>query len=375
MIRVFLFLSSLFLISNVAFASNSVCASQKCIGVVDAGSTGSRLHVYAYNTQGQTNEVEEVWVKKIMPGFAMLNPEQSHVDTYLNELFEYSPEAVPVYFYASAGMRLLPSEQQKKYFDRVKTWFEGSAWHLKEARTLTGREEGIFAWLSVHEQLRRIPDFKIPKNLSVMDMGGASVQVVSAVDLKHHKNTDDYVDINLDGKTQTLFVRSFLGLGQTLVVDQYLDESSCFPEGYVLPNGELGVGHARECVHQVSKLIDGVHEVHHILHPLLHPEPSRAWYVIEGLAYLVKESAFDQGESFITNDGLLEQAENAVCHRPWESIQQDYPDENNLSRACLTASYYHALISAYGISPREPIHMVPNTPGVDWTLGAALHKR
>ncbi|MDF1646224.1 MAG: multidrug DMT transporter permease [Legionellaceae bacterium] len=372
--RIAFFLYSILLFSNPVFAFNSACSGQKCIGVVDVGSTGSRLHIYAYPRQDDVHQIQEVWVKKITPGFAMLNPDQSHVDNYLQELFEGAPEDFPIYFYASAGMRLLPSEQQKKYFDIVQSWFQHSSWHLEEARTVTGREEGVFAWLSVHEQLRRIPDFEIPEHLSVMDMGGASVQVVSAVDFKSSENKDDYIDIELHGKKQTLFVRSFLGLGQTLVIDQYLNEASCFPEGYPLPNGDIGVGNARACAHQVSKLIDGVHNVHHVLHPALYPESSRVWYVIEGLAYLAKEKPFNQNEDAITNDGLLEQAEKAVCHRSWEAIQQDYPEENNLSRACLTASYYHALMSAYGIAPSEPVRFVPSLSNVDWTLGVVLQK-
>ncbi len=360
--------------SNTALAFNAVCAEQKCVGVVDVGSTGSRLHVYAYHKQGDTDYPEEVWLKRITPGFATLNPEQSHIDTYLNELFEGAPEALPIYFYASAGMRLLPNEVQKKHYETVQNWFERSPWHLQEAKTITGREEGVFAWLSVYEQLRRTPGVKPPTHLSVMDMGGASVQVVSVVDSKQDKNREDYIDINLHGKKQTLFVHSFLGLGQTLVVDQFLDETSCFPEGYPLPNGSFGVGHAKHCVDQISKLIDGVHEVHHTLHPVLPPEFSREWYVIEGLTYLLKEAPFNHHENEITNDGLLEQAEATVCHRPWEMIQHDYPEEENLSRTCLKASYYHSLIRSYGIAPREPIHLVPNTHGVDWTLGVALHK-
>lgn len=375
MVRFFCVLASVFFISSQALAFNVICAEQQCIGVVDVGSTGSRLHVYAYKKEDKTNVTEEIWVKKVTPGFAMLNPEQSHVDTYLNELFEGAPEAFPVYFYASAGMRLLPTEQQKKYFDAAENWFQRSAWSLKEAKTLTGREEGVFAWLSVHEQLRRMPGAYVPRHLSVMDMGGASVQVVSAVDFKHDCHTEDYVDVYLHGKKQTLFVHSFLGLGHTLVVDQFLDEPTCFSDGYTMPNGGTGHGHAHACARQVSKLIDGVHEVHHKLHPALHPEPSRVWYVIEGLAYLLQEEVFNHRENSITNDGLLEQAESAVCHRPWEQVQQGYPDTKNLSRACLSASYYHALIRAYGIPPREPIHMIPNTPGVDWTLGVALYKR
>ncbi len=375
MIRFFLGLAVILFASNIAFASGSDCREKKCIGVVDVGSTGSRLHVYAYQKNDRTQSVEEVWSKRVHHGFATLPISGDTISNYLQALFEDAPQQIPVYFYATAGMRLLPTEEQQLYYDAARKWFENTGWTLQEARTITGREEGAFAWLSVHEALRKTSMVNMPRHLSVMDMGGASVQVVTVVDVKHPDNIKDYIDVKVNGSTQTLFVHSFLGLGQVLVSEQFLNEPSCFPEGYSLPSGGLGEGNARLCSEHVSRLIDGVHKVNHVLHPTLYPDPLREWYVIEGLTYLAKEAPFEFNFGEMNNDGLLEQAENTVCHRPWEVVQRDYPEDKKLSRACLTASYYHALIKAYGIAPREPIHFVPETGNADWTLGVALHQR
>ncbi|MDF1678880.1 MAG: multidrug DMT transporter permease [Legionellaceae bacterium] len=375
MVRFFLGLASILLVCNVAFASDSICSEKSCIGVVDVGSTGSRLHVYAYSKSDDTKQVEEVWSKRVNHGFATLPISGDTINNYLKLLFKNAPKQFPVYFYATAGMRLLPTEDQQLYYDAARKWFETTDWTLQEARTITGREEGAFAWLSVHEALRKTSTVNMPRYLSVMDMGGASVQVVSAVDVKRPENIDDYIDVKMNGKTQTLFVHSFLGLGQVLVSEQFLNEPSCFSEGYSLPNGGRGEGNARLCSEHVSKLINGVHEVHHVLYPVLHTDPLREWYVIEGLTYLAKEAPFEFNFGEMNNDALLEQAEHAVCHRPWKAVQRDYPEDKKLSRACLTASYYHALIKAYGIAPREPIHFVPETGNADWTLGVALHQR
>jgi hypothetical protein len=375
MLRIFLLLSLVFFISHTAFAFNSVCEEQQCVGVVDVGSTGSRLHVYAYQKNENSAQIEEVWIKKITPGFAALKPQQNDINHYLDELFQDAPQNFPVYFYATAGMRLLPDENQKKYYDAVHTWFKNSPWHLNAAKTITGREEGVFAWLSLYEHLNKTEGSHILNHLSVMDMGGASVQVVSAVDLASEDNKKDYIKVNLHGKKQTLFVHSFLGLGQTLVAEQFLDEPSCFPEGYPLPDGALGKGNAKRCAAQISKLIDGVHDVYRILHPVFDAENAKNWYVMAGLAYLIEEAPFNdsQNQHEITNDALLQQADSAVCHRSWRDVQQAYPEEKRLSRACLTASYYYALMRAYDISPKEPIHLVSNASSIDWTLGVALH--
>ncbi|MDX2345262.1 MAG: multidrug DMT transporter permease [Legionella sp.] len=360
-----------FLLSSILFVFNAFSAEKKYIGVVDVGSTGARLHVYAQSDHA--TPMEEVWVKKITPGFSSLKPEQAYIDNYLNELFQAAPRNFPVYFYATAGMRLLPSEEQNKYYDAVRAWFKRSAWNLQEAKTITGREEGVFAWLSLYEKLNEKSDIEVPQHLSVMDMGGASVQVVSAVDSKIEANQKDYIEVNLHGKSQTLFVHSFLGLGKTSVSEQFLDEPSCFSDGYPLPDGSLGAGNATRCVEHISKLIDGVHDVHRTLHPALDAAEVKNWYVMAGLAYLIEEAPFNQNQHEITNDALLQQADRAVCHRPWHALQSAYPDDKYLSRACLAASYYYALMRAYDIKPSEPIHLVSNSTSTDWTLGVALH--
>lgn len=370
------FFFSFLLLTATALASPMPCTENTCIGVVDVGSTGSRLHVYRVKQDASEAALDQIWLKKITPGFAALPIQSDLLNHYLDELFEDAPGNFPVYFYASAGMRLLPSEKQAKYYQAVQSWFQHSAWHLKEARTLTGHEEGIFAWLAVRENLKQTTGMAPPKNLSVMDMGGASVQIISAVDTPKDTSTTDYVDITLNGKPHTLFVHSFLGLGQTLVSNQFLDEPSCFPEGYPLSSGAIGTGDVDHCTAKMSTLIEDIHDVNHVLPPALYADSSSSWYVIAGLSYLMQEAPFNQytTDNALTNDGLMAQAERTVCHRDWALIQQDYPNEENLSRACLRAAYYHALIKAYGIAPREPIHLISEPSDVDWTLGVALQK-
>ena len=109
----------LFLIASLlAFtinAANANCQQQHCVAIVDAGSTGSRLHIYAYDLD-KTNtaiNIKELWSKKIKPGLATVDANQATLDAYLTTLFSSAPEAnLPVYFYATAGMRLLPQPKQ-----------------------------------------------------------------------------------------------------------------------------------------------------------------------------------------------------------------------------------------------------------------------
>jgi hypothetical protein len=361
------------LLSDVmAFEASSL---QKCtMGVVDVGSTGSRLHVYAYDCDNPAEHAHEVWSKKITPGFASLESHQLAIDAYLNNLFDEAPEHIPVYFYATAGMRLLSYDQQQTYYSAAHHWFERSAWDLIEAKTITGREEGVFAWLAVHHE-RNILSEGVQEEIGVMDMGGASVQIVAPVASSEGKNPDDLVHVEVAHQDITLFVHSFLGLGATLVSQQFLNNPACFPEGYPLPNGSVGHGDAEHCEQAISQLINQVHTVNKTIQPVLSVETPKTWYVLGGLAYLLKEEPFRRDELGATNAWLLEQANTSVCRRLWSELRADYPDNERLSLSCLRASYYHALMEqGYGLSEEKSIYITSHDEETDWTLGVVLHQ-
>lgn len=369
---IFLLVSWCVLGDVVAFEAPSL---EKCsMGVVDVGSTGSRLHVYAYDCEHPEGHTHEVWSKKITPGFASLEPKKTVIDAYLKRLFADAPEQIPVYFYATAGMRLLAHEQQQEYYSAVQHWFQQSGWNLVEAKTITGREEGVFAWLAVNHE-RNMVSGGVHEDVGVMDMGGASVQIVAPIASSEGKNPADVVHVTVNHQDITLFVRSFLGLGATLVGQQFLNNSACFPEGYPLPNGSVGHGDAAQCEEAISLLINHVHAVNTTVQPVLSLETSKNWYVLGGLAYLLKEEPFRRNELGATNAWLLEQANNTVCRRLWSELRLDYPDNERLSQSCLRASYYHALIEkGYGLNAKKSIYLTSHDKETDWTLGVVLHR-
>ena len=69
------------------------CEHHQCLGIVDAGSTGSRVHLYTYDLDEQKTPINivEHWSKKIKPGLASLSPEQATINAYLTELFSDGP--------------------------------------------------------------------------------------------------------------------------------------------------------------------------------------------------------------------------------------------------------------------------------------------
>ncbi|WP_133127220.1 multidrug DMT transporter permease [Legionella nagasakiensis] len=357
---------------------NQSCQQRHCVAVVDGGSTGARLHIYAYDLNDTNNaiNINEVWSKKIKPGFATLDINQDVINNYLNALFGDAPEQnLPVYFYATAGMRLLSEPKQALYYQKLRHWFSNNPqWQLMESKTITGSEEGLFGWLAVNYQLGALTDKSKPL-AGVMDMGGASVQVAFPIENVANVDKSNIVDVDVYGRHMKLFIHSFLGLGQTVFSYQFLDSPSCFSNDYQLPSGSSAEGDATSCQAGVSKLINHVHDVSQVVKPAITENSIDGWYALGGLNALVEDKPFHFENNQFTNQGLLEQADNEVCHKPWKELLNEFPDNDFLYGYCLFPSYYYALmVNGYGIQPQQPINYLSSAKNSDWTLGVVLHQ-
>lgn len=376
---VVLLLSLVSYLSSVeAYSSTSqTCQKQSCVAVVDAGSTGTRVHIYAFdrNQDKKAVNIKEIWYKKINPGFASIDPSPEAINNYLNILFSQTPETnIPVFFYATAGMRLLPEPKQGLFYNGLKQWFANhNEWQLQEARTITGKEEGVLAWLSVNHQLKQSKG-ESSSNVGVMDMGGASVQIVFPVQDDDFINPDDITTVELNGQQVKLFVHSFLGLGQTVFAYQFLDVKSCYPNQYKLPSGLIGEGDAETCQSDVTKLINVIHEVNNVTQPALAQNSPEQWFVLGGISYLVNDKPFHFKSTQFTSQDLFEQGNIEVCSKSWNDLLTENQGHADIHNYCLFPSYYYALlVNGYGINPEQPINLLPSKNSSDWTLGVVLH--
>lgn len=378
MYRVLLLLSCFLIVTPNLYAQDTPCKSNQCIIVIDAGSTGSRLHVFSYELD-ETNtpiHINEIWNKKVKPGFASIEPNANTINAYLDILFIDAPkEDIPVYFYATGGMRLLPTSRQKKYYDELKRWFgKQDHWPLAEAKTITGSDEALYDWLSVNYHLDTLHAIQ-EHSIGVMDMGGASVQIVFPVEKDSSLDKKSQVNLNLYGHNITLSVHSFLGLGQTEVSHQFLNAVSCFSNNYPLPDGEMGQGNANACEQDISSLMNNVHKVNSLIQPLLVRNPVSSWYTMGGISNLAENPLFHFSNQQLTNENLLQQADTEVCHQRWEDLDNQFPNDDYVSQYCLLSSYYYALmVDGYGLNPGEMVNYIPPEKNLDWTLGVVLHR-
>ncbi|MDF1828066.1 MAG: multidrug DMT transporter permease [Legionellaceae bacterium] len=370
--------------SSFGFCGSVICPEHQCMAVVDAGNSGSRLNIYSYKEDASHTpyEIKNIFTKRIEPGFASIELSQRAINAYLSELFSgVTDDNIPVYFYATAGMRMLNFSRQQAYYAKLKYWFSRQAqWQLVDAKTLKSREEALYGWLAVNYELGALSSPSAPL-VSVVDTGSASVQIAFPLtDVQTSNpnlNPNDYINIKAFGRHISLFTHGFLGLGQDEIRSQYLDQNVCFPRHYPLPNGSSAAGNFQSCQKLMMPLINGVHQVDKYVKSVIQSNPEQTWYIIGGLSAMLQEKPFTFENHQFTQQEFSEKANRQVCQQDWSILGTLYPENRHLFASCLNSSYLYALfIEGFGIHRHEPIHFIPKKMSTNnWTLGAVLYEK
>ena len=372
-----LLLMALFVNSPV-FSASTVCPEGQCIAVVNAGNSGSRLHIYSYQMDVSHTpvEIKNVFSNRIEPGFGSLELSQRAINEHLSLLFsDISDRDIPVYFYATSGMRMKSFSRQQAYYAKLNAWFaKQSQWQLAVSKTLTSQEEALYGWLAVNYELGTLTSASEPL-VGVVDSGSASVQVAFPLKNKQAMHSDDVMDITVYGRQVSLFTHGFLGLGQDEIRSQYLDSSVCFPTHYPLPNGSSGAGDFQQCEQLIKPLINDIHQVDTTVQSVIQNNPDQTWYIIGGISKMVQERPFKFENNTFTNQVFSEKANRQVCQQDWSILGTLYPENQHLFTSCLNASYFYALfVDGLGIDSTQPIHYISNKISTnDWPLGVVLY--
>ena len=238
-----------------AFAAQSNSTSQKCdlkpcavrYGIVfDAGSTGSRVHVYKYskNTKRRKITLHSEESMHITPGLSSYrDPEEAALS--LKPLLDFTMEKVPknrqnkctpIWLRATAGLRLVGVENSVAILHAVHSMFSMYPFELPDdaVEMMDGKDEGPLAWLTVNfllGNLHKKPNKScmkakkrvranataVPATVGVVDMGGGSTQVVFApdepVDTLHYAPDVNTHVIHYFDRQFSLYQHSYLGFG------------------------------------------------------------------------------------------------------------------------------------------------------------------
>ncbi|KAL2830876.1 nucleoside phosphatase family-domain-containing protein [Aspergillus cavernicola] len=231
--------------------------------VLDAGSSGTRVHVYrwldnaiALKESGKHDlqtlpeiKTKSSWVKKIHPGVSTFADRPEEIGPqHLAELLEFARDIVPedaiketpFFLLATAGMRLVDDIKQRLLLDHVCSYArENYDFALPDCnvhiQVIPGVTEGLYGWVATNYLLGSFnsPDShdhgKNHHTYGFLDMGGASAQIAfapNATESEKHANDLTLLRLrNIDGSTQEhrVFVTSWLEFGVREARRRYLD--------------------------------------------------------------------------------------------------------------------------------------------------------
>jgi apyrase len=219
--------------ANFELPSDNVPDQKRYAVIFDAGSSGSRVHVFSFDKNLQLVKVGsgelEVFVQK-KPGLSSyaLNPKagaeslQSLLDVALKSVPADQHSTTPVLLGATAGLRLLPGDQSKNLLKEVDTLLQNSAFKFKPewVSIIDGTQEGSYQWVTVNYLLNRLGK-AFDQSVGIVDLGGGSVQMAYAISdddflkaPKPHGEEQAYVrKMSLMGASYNLYVHSYLNYG------------------------------------------------------------------------------------------------------------------------------------------------------------------
>ncbi|CAG8468546.1 10046_t:CDS:2 [Acaulospora morrowiae] len=158
--------------------------------MLDAGSTGSRIHVYRFNYCKDSPELEDEIFSHTKPGLSAYPDDPISAAKSLDVLLKVALEKVPEELYnctpvavkATAGLRLLGITKSKSILEAVQEHLETNyPFPIIEndgVVIMDGKDEGVYAWITVNYLLGRIGTSKKLSTAAIFDLGGGSTQIV-----------------------------------------------------------------------------------------------------------------------------------------------------------------------------------------------------
>ncbi|KAL1924035.1 uncharacterized protein VTP21DRAFT_7070 [Calcarisporiella thermophila] len=260
--------------ANITIENEDWYANRNYGIVIDAGSSGSRVQVYSWKSHSHvqnTVPLEQLrwqlpvvqrgdkeglkWQTKVDNGISTYQHKPADVGKHLTPLLNFAKEVVPVekiketpvYLFATAGMRLLPTEDARSILEHscnfIRDHYDFKIGQCEEhVKVISGEREGIYGWLAVNYLMGGFDvnekdnpptkDHTHPwkPTFGFLDMGGASTQIAFEptveIAIEHSHDLTKLSLPTLGGKVleYNVFVTTFLGYGSNEARRRYIEE-------------------------------------------------------------------------------------------------------------------------------------------------------
>ena len=404
--RIFLLCSAL---ATLTAAQHDAGHTEYAI-LFDAGSSGTRMEIYRFLASGHTLQPSDVIqltpsFHKVEPGIADLAAYPSQVEAYMTPLLESAKKVIPqdkqattpIYFLATAGMRLLPEDKANAILSEVRKLFndKGNCPFLlekdKDVRIIPGTAEGIYSWITVNFLAGIFGSNK--KSYSTLDLGGASQQNA----FKFNQENPEIFVIEVAGRNYSLFARSYLGYGKDQALKRYLisisQNANCarnpecvvkspchnkgFKESLKFDDQELifeGTAQVKLCKQIIRQLFFCRSQDLKMCPFSDQPKLKETLYGMSALYYVLTdiEVVCSDCENNKVTPRKIKRASKSFCKKDYNDIKEDPYAKND----CFDSIYIYELLTAgYKLHPHRKIRVASSLNGFDlgWTMGAVLH--
>ncbi|GAA6062555.1 hypothetical protein JCM10212_004116 [Sporobolomyces blumeae] len=203
--------------------------------MIDAGSTGSRLHLYTFShcdpDPAALPKLEDEGFYTTKPGLSDYAGRPKDAAESLRGLMDHAIAGIPkeeractpIAVKATAGLRLLGQKRSDEILNEIERWLK-EEWPFSVVQdgvvVMDGRDEGVYAWITINFLLGLIGPNQPASagSAAVMDLGGASTQIVfePIFDPTSHSSLapgDHVYDLEFAGDDHVLYQHSHLGYG------------------------------------------------------------------------------------------------------------------------------------------------------------------
>eukprot|EP00927_Polykrikos_kofoidii_P067674 TRINITY_DN63122_c0_g1_i1.p1 TRINITY_DN63122_c0_g1~~TRINITY_DN63122_c0_g1_i1.p1 ORF type:complete len:505 (-),score=58.27 TRINITY_DN63122_c0_g1_i1:150-1664(-) len=393
----------LFMILTVSRLETTIAARQQVV-VIDAGTSGTRVHVFDVypprkgavvpSVELQTSGLQ---VHRLKPGMSQLASQGDIVGIrrHMKRVVDYGSALVskpvrsstPIVFKGTSGLRDLPKKKAKVVLGEVKATLASSGFLFQGAwaRIISGTEEAGLAWIAANYLNRTFVNGSAGHHagptVGIIEMASGSTQVAFQVEsFDPIRPTNRFSFATNDGKQYRLYAHSYSGYGQDYAQSkliQMLSESTetdpCYPAGYSR-EGVHGTGDAEACILLIKRLLlsaekhadaPGAYAAERALHGHFIATEKFFW-VRKNVPLFFKA---DQAEMLSAAVGSCKQTRNVEIHDAQASEDPLEP------RSCFALSYQLALLqslNAFNSDVKIAIAHEIHGGYVEWALGAAL---
>ncbi|XP_072960813.1 probable apyrase 1 [Typha angustifolia] len=400
-------------------------AGSKSYAVIfDAGSSGSRVHVYCFDKNldlVHIGEEIELFVQK-KPGLSSFAKEPQEAANSLIPLLEKAESVVPlelrqrtpVRVGATAGLRALGNEKSEQILQAVKNLLQDKSslkFQPDWVTVLDGTQEGAFQWVTINYLLGKLGK-TYSDTVGVVDLGGGSVQMAYAISEKAaaeapqiSNGEESYVrKLLLKGTTYYLYVHSYLHYGLLAARAEILKvgdgDSNCIMDGY---HGSYKYGDkefpasAAPSGASFSKCRSDTIKALKVNEPTCTHmkctfggvwnggggDGQKNLFVASFFFDRAAEAGFVDPKQAVAKvkPSDFEEAANRACKLNAKDVKAAYPlvSEDNIPYLCMDLVYqYTLLVDGFGVEPHQVITLVKKVEYGDayveaaWPLGSAI---